>query len=53
MTADLMYNCAHSKRLMRRLKGKSGRAGVRAVNNLADSWPALNVRNGAHLEAGN
>jgi hypothetical protein len=26
---------------------------VRAVNNLADSWPAVNVRNGAHPEAGN
>jgi hypothetical protein len=53
LTADPVRNCAQSKRLMRRLKGKSGRADVRAVNNLVDSWPALNVRSCAHLEAGN
>jgi hypothetical protein len=36
LTADPVRNCAQSKRLMRRLKEKSGRADVRAVNNLAD-----------------
>ena len=50
--ANLVRSCAQSKRLMRRLKGKSGRADVRAVNNLATLWPALNMRDSAHLEAG-
>ena len=37
LTADPVRNCAQSKRLMRRLKGKSRRADMRAVNNLTDS----------------
>jgi len=35
-TVDLVRSCAQSERLMRRLKGKPGRADVRAVSNLAD-----------------
>ena len=51
-TCQLRAHCAQSKRLMRRLKGKSGRADVRAVNNLADPLAGSERAQRAHLEAG-